>query len=108
MMYRGNYSTHILRLPGKRHLHGDKWVIAMLTQRKLANYLVDREAHSNFTVKGTIQVFRPISPCYFKLEVIRIMSWCRHLTTAELKRAGSGAARHIKCILIFLMSDRFI
>jgi len=66
---------------------------ALLTQRKLASFVVDRKAHYHFTVKGNQASLKTDIALLFENRKNRISSRSHRLTTAGLKPAASGAVR---------------
>lgn len=79
---------------------------ALLTQRALASYIVQRQAHYHFTAKGNQPTLQRISRWRSSSAVWRI-SFRLHLRTmAALRRGVFGAARRSTPTLTFRMSAR--
>jgi hypothetical protein len=68
---------------------------ALLTQRAIANYVIEQGAHYHFTVKGNpSRSWNAISLCCSKPVARRISSKPPPSRMAASKPAASGAARH--------------
>ena len=80
---------------------------ALLTQRKLATYLVGRGAHYHFTVKGNQPTLQTDIALLFQNRKSRISSMSLRPTTAESKLGVSGAVPRSMAIWISLMSAKY-
>src|SRR2546422_6045868 len=78
---------------------------ALLTQRAIATYVVQQQAHYHFTVKGN-QRWKAISPCYLKSAAPSIMPSYRLPIMAASKRGAFGVARNSTTTSTFPTSGR--